>query len=769
MTGEAASRGRQIELILERIDRLPTLPAIAVRLMSISSAEEADFPEVMRLIESDPTMTATILGLCRKSGRGGDRIDTVKRAVVMLGFEAVRSAALSVSVLDVMSDQAEELDRRALDLSEADDPPINRQGLWKHAVAVACASEWIARNSPRCVVKPDEAFVAGLLHDLGRMVLELVLPRASARVAAVAERRSSDSAGIERAMLGLDHHTAGKRLAARWGLPVSLQEVIWLHSQPVESVPDRDHKALIGIVTAAKAWCREFHLGWSGDFGAAPDVRKWVKAFDLSPAPEDVGSDEILEAVSDRCRVLRLDDQTAPEMLMASLSAANRRLSLLNRGLREQSSRASRLARALDAISAFHAQPGSCAGPAEAVELIARSASEVGGAAYLAAVLQDEPGAACRLLRFSGGGRLESDGVVDPPEGERIGAASLAALADPKGTSTAAMGVLPWLSDHLSDAPDVRKLRVLPLLGGEQGGDGPVALLLHDGDSTLGLEAGESAALRAAWSAALDAALSGAALERAGEQLAEVARDLAETQGRLSEAETLARLGEMTAGAAHEMNNPLTVIRGRSQLLAKRVEDEAHRADALTIAEAAEHLAELISSLHLLADPPAPEGARTPVAVLIDASLDVVAPAVGGRDRFEVSVECDPALVAVGDARMLTSALAEVVQNAVEAGGGSLIRIRAHRDELDGRVWVSVKDSGPGLSPRARKHAFDPFFSEKPAGRRTGLGLSRARRLLELNGGDVLLENAVEGGARVTLSIPAPARQKPAAPVSSAA
>ncbi|MEO1510571.1 MAG: HDOD domain-containing protein, partial [Planctomycetota bacterium] len=194
MTGEAASRGRQIELILERIDRLPTLPAIAVRLMSISSAEEADFPEVMRLIESDPTMTATILGLCRKSGRGGDRIDTVKRAVVMLGFEAVRSAALSVSVLDVMSDQAEELDRRALDLSEADDPPINRQGLWKHAVAVACASEWIARNSPRCVVKPDEAFVAGLLHDLGRMVLELVLPRASARVAAVAERRSSDSA-----------------------------------------------------------------------------------------------------------------------------------------------------------------------------------------------------------------------------------------------------------------------------------------------------------------------------------------------------------------------------------------------------------------------------------------------------------------------------------------------------------------------------------------------------------------------------------------------
>ena len=90
---------KKMKLILESIDRMPTLPVVAMKLMAISSAEDIDLDEVIRLIESDPAMSSTILAMCRTADKGlGDKITTVRRAVIMLGLEAVQVAALSVHV-----------------------------------------------------------------------------------------------------------------------------------------------------------------------------------------------------------------------------------------------------------------------------------------------------------------------------------------------------------------------------------------------------------------------------------------------------------------------------------------------------------------------------------------------------------------------------------------------------------------------------------------------------------------------------------------------
>ncbi|QKK07213.1 MAG: HDOD domain-containing protein [Planctomycetota bacterium] len=190
----------QVEVILQSVDSLPTLSPVANRVLSIGSSDRADFGELTRLIEADPALTSKIIGLCRRAALGlGDRITTVKRALVMLGFDAVRAAVLSVSVYELLSDEARHRDGQ---LSESEGAPtskraLDRVGFWMYSVGVASAAEMLAHEHRKLRVKPDEAFVAGLLHGLGKPILDLLLPRAYGRVVELTEQRRTDAAAVE--------------------------------------------------------------------------------------------------------------------------------------------------------------------------------------------------------------------------------------------------------------------------------------------------------------------------------------------------------------------------------------------------------------------------------------------------------------------------------------------------------------------------------------------------------------------------------------------
>ena len=87
----------------------------------------------------------------------------------------------------------------------------------------------------------------------------------------------------------------------------------------------------------------------------------------------------------------------------------------------------------------------------------------------------------------------------------------------------------------------------------------------------------------------------------------------------------------------------------------------------------------------------------------------------------------------------------------MEAKGSRHIELRVQTDPLDGRLKIEVRDDGAGLSEHSLRHAFDPFFSDKPAGRQPGLGLARARRFVEAHGGRITLVNGPTGGAIATI------------------
>ncbi len=739
-------RADRVELILEQLDSLPTPSPVAMRLLKLTSADDAEIDEIVSLVQADAALTGKLLALCRRANTGlGDSVLTVERAVVMLGFEAVRSALLSVHLHGFFA---------AADPNErAGGESIDRGGLWRHTLAVACASEKIVEGHRKELggIKPEEAFVAGLLHDLGKHALDSIVPKTYGRVARIAERNFSSLAEVERRVIGVDHHTAGKRLAEAWGLPHALQDVIWLYGQPRNSLPDLEHEALIGVVTAANALARRLHIGCSGEGREAPEPAALCAEWGLDPERVREVELSLHERVSERIQVLGLEETGDQEIAVESILAANRRLAQLNAALQQRSRTTEWQARTLEAINEFHETSGRVRSLVGAIGAVAASASSLLGEGFFALITQTRSGQPWRVFECSSDGRVLRTHSADPPHGVKDLAE---ALAD-TNAAAANLSLLSWLTDYLSGSSDLRQVQLLPLRAGHN----RPALLAHDRPIPQErLEGRGLRALAATWGAAIAAASNHEGARRLGEQLAEANRALMATQGALTEARSLARLGEFAAGAAHEMNNPLTVIRGRSQMLTRRLReiDEESTGAAWAIGEAASRLSDLITSLHLFADPPKPERRLENIPDLLGRVVRDLRRARESRGEAAPVVRMTvqgPFPSAWIDGAHVASAVEELLANAYDAGPEGLIELRAQIDEPDDRLVISVRDDGCGMSEHALRHAFDPFFSEKPAGRRAGLGLARARRLIDLHGGSIELESAPGQGttARIIL------------------
>lgn len=762
---EGRDRGRQVELILRQVDELPTLSPIASRLVELGSSDEVEIDEVAVLIESDPALTARILKMCMRADRGlGDRITSVRQAIVLLGLPSVQSAVLSVCVYELMERAGRDLDTR-LGEKATEESAFDRAGLWRHCVAVACASRFIAEKAKDTGVKPDEAFVGGLLHELGKMALELVLPRAYSRVVSLAERRSSDASPVEQAVLGLDHFVAGRRLAQRWGLPAGLVEVAWLHGQMPEALPEGSEVGLVSIVGAAKSLCRELHLGWCGEYGRFASSHERMAGLGITVEQADAIAAALPEEVATRCETLGIESEGGVEVMIESLTRANRRLSALNADLEARTRAAARSSDLLKRIEALHTDAlDHSSGLIDTLGVVVRSARELMGDGFYAIICRSEPRAAWELHRLSPEGEHRGMTALARKAGDHL-AAALDALGRRSAMAFGEGGLGTDLWAALAEDCETENLRAVPMPGAD-------AVLLCEGEAP-------PHELVSAWMMTLRSGMEQELAVRLGEHLAEANRRAGEAQVRLADREAMARLGEMTAGAAHEMNNPLTVIRGRAQLLASRLVDSDDRGSAASIAASAAELSELITSLHVLTEArrPNPEVIE-PAAVLAEAIDDARARAHGSSGVDLVLIESEDAEHAAAieiDRELLRVIVVELVANAVESAGregGASESEGTHANVqvrwgwttdagADGRLVVSVEDRGVGVSDRALRHAFDPFFSEKPAGRQRGLGLSKARRMAELMGGTVVLERRDGGGTVARASMPAAAADAP--------
>jgi len=213
---------------------------------------------------------------------------------------------------------------------------------------------------------------------------------------------------------------------------------------------------------------------------------------------------------------------------------------------------------------------------------------------------------------------------------------------------------------------------------------------------------------------------------------------------------------ELAYGAGHEINNPLANIATRAQSLLLEERDPERRRRLATIVDQSFRARDMIGGLMLFARPPKPTVQSADLGGLVTAVVEAVRAQAAARG---VSLEFDsrPAVVEVFvDRHQIEESLRAVVTNAIEAvGNGGRVRIAAGAiDDIAKWCEIIVADDGCGMDEATARRAFDPFFSGREAGRGAGLGLSKAWRFIENNGGAVAIASRPGAGTTVSVRLP---------------
>lgn len=255
----------RLETLVSQVRGLLALPAAVVRVMQLTDDPKAGTADVARALASDQALAARVLRLANSAFYGSSRrISTVSESVITLGMRTTRNLVMATSCQEMLE-------------KDVKGYALPRGALWRHSLACASAAQSLARRARYRAT--EEAFVAGLLHDIGKVVLSTYLKDEFARVLLRALGGGLTFAEAEREVLGFDHAEAGARLLERWNLPASLVTAVRWHHAPLESPAPSLLPCLIHI---ADAVCLTLGIGLGLDGLAYTLHSEALAALDLT-------------------------------------------------------------------------------------------------------------------------------------------------------------------------------------------------------------------------------------------------------------------------------------------------------------------------------------------------------------------------------------------------------------------------------------------------------------------------------------------------------
>jgi putative nucleotidyltransferase with HDIG domain len=222
-----------VETYTKKIDTLPTAPRILTELLPLIQQEDVDAQRITEIIKYDPGLTAKVLRRANSAASGGSEpVQSIADAITRLGFNEIYRLVAAVVGQSTLGGANEGYG-------------IAAGGLWQHSAATAIAAKGLAAD-----LGQDEnvAFTCGLMHDVGKILLNSALVTAYPEVALKIVNSGQSFLEAEREILGIDHAELGGRVLQQWNFPDQFVQAVWHHHDPIQAKP---HERTAGIVHVA--------------------------------------------------------------------------------------------------------------------------------------------------------------------------------------------------------------------------------------------------------------------------------------------------------------------------------------------------------------------------------------------------------------------------------------------------------------------------------------------------------------------------------------
>lgn len=251
----------RLDEMIRQIHTLPAMPTVAMEVLQSMVGTDTDIDTLARSIAQDQAIAARVLRVANSPFYGLQaRVGSIHDAIVVLGLSSVRSLVLAAAVIT--------------GLPAGRCPGFSQNRFWRHVLGAAVAAQALARPLKRA---PEPLFVAGLLHDIGRLAMMVLYPEEFDSVLADAQARDCRLEEAERRHFGFDHSAAGAELARRWNFPADIVDALAWHHAPARGAPG----GLAGIIHYADAIAHALDLD-GAETGQMPSLdQNTVDTLDL--------------------------------------------------------------------------------------------------------------------------------------------------------------------------------------------------------------------------------------------------------------------------------------------------------------------------------------------------------------------------------------------------------------------------------------------------------------------------------------------------------
>ncbi len=695
---------------------LPSPPQILLKLLDACGNSKTKPRELAEIVFMDPSISAKILQLINSSFMGlREKVNDLERAVVYLGGDTIKNIAISASVVQVFQ-------------KVESDAQFNMHHFWWHSVMCGTLAKRIAKKSGYS--STDEAFLSGMLHDIGKLVLWVNFKKKYAR--ALQEAGDDTDLLISKEMeIGASHHELGAWMVRQWRLKSLMGDAIYYHHDELERIANS--LPLVKIVYLANLFSR-------------PENGNEEKIRTAAQTLFNFNADQVDDILADA------RDEVTDVARSLGIPATPPRSPVSDSPPDEDALESSRLADAVKHLSLMYGTLQSLL-RAQTPEAIQKTALQGFGILFN---MQ-------RLLFFLHD--TERDALVLSEASEIFFEGAVQNLVIPasggQSLLTRCFSEREYMDTfHLPEGSSlsIADEQILRLLGS----DGLTCLPMTADNESVGIiVAGVSE-----------------------EQLHEITNrqrlldlfvshtsmclyihGVKQAQARRLQAERLEASITMARKVVHEVNNPLGIIKNYLRILGLKLpEKHPAQAELGVISEEIDRVGQIIRSLRDYASPAKTAPELLDINLLLKSILNIVDNSLLKPAMIKLHFSPDPSVPTIKtEKNSIKQVIINLVKNAAEAmskGGNIHITTRYYgvpdKDAASppsGKVEITIKDDGPGIPGEIREHLFEPFHSTKKEGH-SGLGLSIIHNIVNNLGGSISCKTSSQTGTEFKIILP---------------